>query len=105
MLKNSSVEPVTLARLLRIHGRVQGVYYRVSMIDVAQRLGVQGWVRNRLDGSVEALAVAPAAAMQGLLDWAAQGPAAARVDQVDSQEAPAALLADLSPGFEQRATL
>lgn len=104
-MSKTSVVPATVARQLRIYGLVQGVYYRLSMVEVAQDLGVRGWVRNRLDGSVEALAVAPAAALQALLDWAAQGPAAARVQRVDSQEAPAALLADVPTGFEQRATM
>ena len=45
----------TLACHLRVYGLVQGVYYRHSTIQQAQRLGLHGWVRNRSDGSVEAL--------------------------------------------------
>lgn len=88
-------------RLLRIHGLVQGVYYRKSMCDAAQRLGVHGWVRNRRDGSVEALATGPAPAVQALIDWAHAGPPAARVERVDVNEAPPEALA----GFIQRETV
>jgi acylphosphatase len=95
----------TIARHLRIHGRVQGVYYRQSMIEAARRLGVHGWVRNRSDGSVEALACGSAAAVQALIAWAHQGPPAARVKRVDVQEADAAQLPALPAGFGRRETL
>lgn len=72
----------TITRHLRITGRVQGVCYRASMTEEATRLGLQGWVRNRQDGSVEALAQGPASAVQALIDWAHQGPRLARVDEV-----------------------
>ncbi|MBS0508694.1 MAG: acylphosphatase [Proteobacteria bacterium] len=90
-----------ITRLLRIHGLVQGVYYRQSMIDAARRLGLQGWVRNRLDGTVEALASGPRDAVQALVDWAHRGPPAARVDEVQVQE-----VACQQPlqGFDKRAT-
>ena len=91
----------SITRHLRVHGRVQGVYYRQSMIEAAQRLGVHGWVRNRHDGSVEALATGPASAVQALMDWARQGPPAARVERVEIAEAPAGE----SQGFVQRETV
>ena len=90
-----------IARHLRIHGRVQGVYYRQSMTEAAQRLGVHGWVRNRQDGSVEALATGPASAVQALIEWARQGPPAARVERVEIGEAPAFE----AQGFAQRETV
>ncbi len=74
--------PHTITRHLRITGRVQGVCYRASMTEEATRLGLQGWVRNRQDGSVEALAQGPASDVQALIDWAHQGPRLARVDEV-----------------------
>ena len=97
-------DPTAIAHQLRIHGLVQGVYYRQSMIEAAQRLGLQGWVRNRLDGSVEALAVGQPDAVQALTAWAARGPAAARVQRVEVQEADAALLHGLPAGFGRRDT-
>ena len=82
---------------------VQGVYYRKSMVEAAQRLGVQGWVRNRADGSVEALVVGPQQAVQALIDWSHQGPPAARVDSVE-QGAPTLPVEPLQP-FAQRETV
>ncbi|TXK28572.1 acylphosphatase [Ottowia sp. GY511] len=91
----------TIARLLRIHGRVQGVYYRASTVQQAERLGVHGWVRNRADGSVEALVQGTPDAVQALIDWAHQGPARAQVERVEVSEAPA----EAVPGFTQAGTV
>ena len=90
----------TVTRQLRIHGRVQGVYYRASMVAEATRLGLHGWVRNRADGSVEALAQGGAPAVQALVDWARRGPPQALVKRVDVADAEPQTL----PPFEQRAT-
>ena len=98
MMPHMSDETVT--RQLRIHGRVQGVYYRASMVAEATRLGLHGWVRNRADGSVEALAQGGAPAVQALVDWARRGPPQALVERVDVAEAEPQTL----PPFEQRAT-
>lgn len=68
---------------IRVHGRVQGVYYRASCRDEAQRLGLTGWVRNEPDGSVSVLAEGDETALQSLLQWCKQGPPSARVDRVD----------------------
>ena len=70
--------------LLRITGTVQGVGYRYALQREAGRLGLRGWVRNRRDGSVEALAQGSAAALDALTAWARHGPPAARVANVDS---------------------
>lgn len=70
---------------LRIRGRVQGVGYRASMSREARRLGLSGWVRNRLDGSVEAAVVGDDAAIEALIEWAHRGPPAARVTEVEAR--------------------
>jgi acylphosphatase len=69
---------------LMIHGRVQGVYFRQSMLREAQNLGVSGWVRNRIDGTVEAVAHGDPAAVDAILRWAQHGPELARVERVDT---------------------
>lgn len=67
---------------LEIRGRVQGVGFRWSMVQEARRAGVRGWVRNRRDGSVEAIAEGAPQAIDQLIDWARTGPPGARVDTV-----------------------
>jgi acylphosphatase len=67
---------------LEISGRVQGVGFRYSMQAEAGRRNVRGWVRNRRDGSVEALLQGDAAAVEELLAWARRGPPGARVAEV-----------------------
>lgn len=86
------------ARLLRISGIVQGVWYRASMAEAANRLGVRGWARNRADGTVEALAIGSATQLDALIEWAQRGPPKARVTdvQVRSVEPPDPLPTDFS---------
>ena len=73
-----------VTRQIRVSGRVQGVGFRYALRDEALRLGVAGWVRNRADGSVEALAQGSAATVQALVDWARRGPPAARVTRLEA---------------------
>ena len=68
---------------LRIRGRVQGVFYRDSTQREAQRMGLRGWVRNRSDGSVEAIAQGPPERVAALIDWCHEGPPLARVAEVN----------------------
>lgn len=68
---------------LKIFGTVQGVGYRWSMVQEARRLGVRGGVRNRQDGSVEAIVTGSAQALDQIIDWARKGPPSAVVTSVD----------------------
>lgn len=69
-------------RHLSITGVVQGVGFRAAMAWQARALGVTGWVRNRRDGSVEALVAGDADAVAAIIAWARQGPAGSAVDHV-----------------------
>ena len=80
-----------IAKLLRIHGRVQGVGYRESMRQQAHRLGLSGWVRNRRDGTVEALVCGRVEQVDLILEWAKQGPRLATVERVVAIEAEVAV--------------
>lgn len=72
-----------VAVLARIRGKVQGVWYRAWTVEQATARGLDGWVRNRADGSVEALFAGPAAAVESMLDACRQGPPAAQVSGVE----------------------
>ncbi|MGE3166664.1 MAG: acylphosphatase [Planctomycetota bacterium] len=72
---------------LRIRGRVQGVAFRESTRREAERLGVFGFVRNEVDGSVFAHVEGDVAAVEALVAWCRRGPALARVDAVDEEPA------------------
>lgn len=85
---------------LRVFGLVQGVNYRESLRGEAQSQDVAGWVRNRADGSVEAVLEGPRAAVEAVVAWSRRGPRAARVERIEVAEEPVAGLA----GFERRPT-
>ena len=76
-----------IARQLRITGRVQGVSFRAWTRDVATGLGLGGWVRNRDDGSVEAVIEGPEPAVTRMIERLRDGPSIARVDDVRVSEA------------------
>ena len=90
-----------ITRHLLVRGRVQGVYYRASTVEAATRLGVLGWVRNRRDGSVEALAAGTPDAVEQLIQACQTGPSMAHVLNVDVRDAP-----DPGPtGFHQETSV
>lgn len=68
---------------LIIHGRVQGVYFRQSMLEQAEALGLSGWVRNRPDRTVEAMVQGEVEAVEAIVRWAQRGPMMASVEQVE----------------------
>ena len=76
-----------LTKHLHISGRVQGVGYRHYMSRTARQLGVTGWVRNRRDGSVEAMVSGTPDAVERIIAWARRGPASAIVSGVEIDEA------------------
>jgi acylphosphatase len=76
-----------ITRRLRIRGQVQGVNLREALGQRAEQLKLTGWVRNRLDGSVEAVVQGEAFAIDSIVEWARQGPPTARVDSVDVESA------------------
>jgi acylphosphatase len=93
-------EPIASIRL-RILGRVQGVWYRGWVVGQARELGLTGWVRNRQDGSVEALISGPETEVRTMVERCRRGPPAARVDRVVEEPATEAA----TPGFRQLPTI
>jgi acylphosphatase len=88
-----------VSRRLRIHGRVQGVWFRESMRKEAEARGITGWVRNRLDGTVEATVQGVPADVDSLIAWARQGPRDAQVRRVEVEDDSGG---DVFAAFEKR---
>jgi acylphosphatase len=88
------------ARLVRIRGKVQGVWYRSWTVEQAAQRGVRGWVRNRQDGSVEALFSGEPAMIDEMIAVCRKGPRLARVDSISSEPT----VEEPPAGFEQRPT-
>ncbi|HJU18460.1 MAG TPA: acylphosphatase [Stellaceae bacterium] len=86
---------------LRITGRVQMVGYRAWAVDIAARLGLRGWVRNRRDGSVEILVSGTGDAVAAMIEACRRGPPAARVAAVEVTDAKD----DSSSGFTACSTV
>ena len=84
---------------LAIRGRVQGVGFRYAMAGEARRLGIAGWVRNRHDGSVEAIVHGDAEAIESMRRWAERGPEGAQVKEARATPAEGDF-----EGFELRPT-
>ena len=89
-----------MVRRLVIHGRVQGVFYRGWTVETARALGLNGWVRNRRDGTVEMLIAGDDEAVAAMIARCREGPPAARVERIEVEESDEAAPA----GFEARPT-
>lgn len=90
-----------MATRLRIFGRVQGVWYRGWTVEQARSLGLSGWVRNRADGSVEALLDGDTDKVARMVTLCRQGPPAANVNRVEMVTEDETVV----PGFRQLPTL
>ncbi len=71
---------------MRVHGKVQGVFFRASTQEEAQQLGLTGFVQNEQDGTVYLEAEGSAAALEALRQWALEGPRRAKVEQIEVEE-------------------
>jgi len=71
---------------LVIKGKVQGVFYRATAKDIADQLGIKGWIKNLPDRNVEIRATATEDTLQKFIDWCKQGPPKASVDEVIVEE-------------------
>lgn len=69
-----------------VSGKVQGVWFRASTCDEAQKLGLTGWAKNLPDGRVEVMAFGDKASLQQLLTWLRKGPALAKVSELTYEE-------------------
>jgi acylphosphatase len=85
-----------------VRGRVQGVGFRAGTAHEARRLGLRGWVRNRMDGTVEVLAGGDEAAVDQLAAWLKHGPRGAHVTSLDVHDPPPTLTSEDLAGFEVR---
>jgi len=85
-----------IATLVTVYGRVQGVWYRATTHETAQKIGVCGWVRNRPDGAVEAHIEGEPAPVQQLIDWMHSGPPLAHVERMETMPAQVENFTDFS---------
>ncbi|MCP5382611.1 MAG: acylphosphatase [Kordiimonadaceae bacterium] len=95
------LEPGHIARRLLISGRVQGVFYRDWTVRHARELHLDGWVRNRTDGTVEALIVGPEEDVNKMVKYCQNGPPRSKVDNIEISEA----IGITKKGFFQKPTV
>ena len=89
---------MNVIRHIIVRGRVQGVGYRAFVEREALRRGVEGWVRNRRDGSVEAVFARAQEKVDAVVEACRRGPYSARVEQIDQREGTADELKLRAPG-------
>ena len=77
---------MSVRKRVKVHGRVQGVFFRDSARREAERAGVVGWVRNCSDGTVEAVVEGDEDAVARIVEWMRKGPGHARVERVDVED-------------------
>ena len=90
-----------VGRRLAISGRVQGVGFRYFVTLSARQHGLRGWVRNRSDGSVEALLIGEETGVAAVIEQCRRGPPMGHVDRLDAVPTQD----DGSPDFTERATV
>ena len=100
---NSDRDPPLQTRLVRVRGRVQGVGYRYACVQQARALGVTGWVRNRMDDSVEAMLQGSPKQLARMCDWMREDMPGALVDGMDVTDVPPPF--PRFDRFEQRPTV
>lgn len=72
--------------IIKVYGRVQGVFYRASTQHQAKKLSVFGWVRNEQDGAVKIDAEGSSESLEKFIEWCKKGPELAKVDRIEKQE-------------------
>ena len=87
-----------IIRHLVVRGRVQGVGYRAFVEDEAVQRRLRGWVRNRRDGSVEAVFAGPRPVVEAMIEACRRGPMSARVDALDQREGTEVELSEAAKG-------
>ena len=90
--------------LLRIHGKVQGVWYRAWTRETGNSLGLDGWVRNRRDGTVEALVVGAPDTVAAMIEACREGPPLAQVTEIEERELEESQVKRGPGGFHMRKT-
>jgi acylphosphatase len=89
---------MSIVRHVVVRGRVQGVGFRMFVEDTAERLNLEGWVRNKRDGSVEAVFAGPDEAVRAAVEACRKGPRGSLVESVDAGEGGLDLLQQRNPG-------
>jgi acylphosphatase len=89
---------MNVIRHMVVRGRVQGIGYRAFVEHEALKRGIEGWARNRRDGSVEAVFAGPPDTVEAMIEACRKGPFAARIDTLDQREGTADDLKGRRPG-------